>query len=61
MPTVSWALTRTPARITGQAIGSRICHSIRKEPTPMPRAASSTAGSAPWRPTIALRTIGSIA
>ncbi len=59
MPISIWVATRMPVRIGGQASGSSTRRSRAVRDIPMPVAASTSVGSTPRSPTMALRTTGS--
>ena len=57
---VQTAAVRTPAMITGAASGSSTWNRRWRSVMPMPRAASTIAGSTPVMPATPFRRIGSI-
>src|SRR5699024_2564228 len=60
VPTSSTSAVRTPARITGTARGSSTRTSTARADIPIPRPASTSLGSTPFRPTMVLRSTGRI-
>ena len=60
-PTVHTAAVRMPAITTGAASGASTSRSFCAAVIPTASAASTTAGSSPWRPATPLRRIGSTA
>ncbi len=56
MPMTVTAAMRTPAKMTGRAKGKRTSRNSCQPVMPMPKAASSTAGSTPLSPATVLRT-----
>ncbi len=59
LPTLRITATRTLAMITGTASGSSTRNSTAVRDIPMPRPASMSDRSTPWRPTMVLRSTGS--